>query len=267
MRIKVPVFAASLLLFSNSSAGIPQTPTSTTSAPQRDPQAVALLQKCVSVMGVPPSDSTATGNVTIVAGSLTQQGTIQILTRGTNQTSVTVQAETTNRTVIYSGIQANRIEANSTTALPLEEAASNMSLHFPLPFLYGVVSNPDYAIQFIGQESLDSSSANHIRVQNTFASSTYFQFLSEFTAADIWLDASSGLPTKISMIRRFGGGSAPRIPMSFSYCDYRSVAGALYPFTIKEYVTETLWVTTTIQSVSFNSGLTDGNFPMVTEAN
>jgi hypothetical protein len=172
MRIKVLAFAASLLLISNSSAGILQTPTTTTSAPQRDSLAVALLQKSVSVMGVPPSDSTANGNVTIVAGSLTQQGTIQILTRGTNQTSVTVQAETTSRTVIYSGIQANRIEANSTTALPLEEAASSMSLHFPLPFLYGVVSNPDYAIQFVGQESLDNSLASHIRVQDTFASSS-----------------------------------------------------------------------------------------------
>jgi hypothetical protein len=45
MRIKVLAFAASLFLISNCSAGIPQTPTTTTTAPQRDPQAVALLQQ------------------------------------------------------------------------------------------------------------------------------------------------------------------------------------------------------------------------------
>jgi hypothetical protein len=267
MRINVPLFAASLLLISSPLAGIPQAPTTTPSAPQRDPQAVALLQQSVSAMGVPPSDSSATGSVTIVAGSSTKEGTIQILTRGASQTSVSVQAGSTNWTVIYSGVQANRNEDNKNAVLPLEEAASNQSLHFPLPFLYGVVNNPDSLIQFVGQETLGNSSVNHIRVQNTFASSTSLKFLSEFTAADIWLDATTALPVKVGMTRRFGGGSAPRIPISFAYSNYQTVSGVRYPFTIQEYLTETLWATTTIQTVNFNTGLTDGTFPLATEAN
>jgi hypothetical protein len=267
MRIKVLAFAASLLLISNSSAGIPQTPTTTTSAPQRDPLAVALIQKSVSVMGVPPSDSTATGSATIVAGSLTQQGTVTILTRGSTQTSIQFQMPNNPWTVVFASGQANKVETAQTTGYPLELAASSQCLYFPLPYLAGILSNPDYSIQFGGQEAVESSTANHIVVQNTFNSSPTYRFLSPFTVADIWIDASSGLPVKISMVRREGGGSAPKIPISVAYSNYQTVSGVRYPFTIQEYITETLWATTTIQSVIFNSGLTDSNFQVATGGN
>jgi hypothetical protein len=267
MRIRVLALAASLLLISNTSVSGLQTPTATSAAPQRDPQAVVLLQNSVSAMGSLPSDSSASGNITIVAGSLTEQGTIHILTRGTSQTSVTVQAGVVNWSVIFSGGQSNRIEEGTTKALPLELSASSQSLHFPLPFVYNLLSNPDFSVQFVAQESLGTSTVNHIHVQNTFASQPLSQFLSEFTSADVWLDASTGLPAKISLARRLGGGSAPRIPISISYANYQSVSGVQYPFTIQEFITETLWGTTHIQSVSFNSGLTDTNFPILAGTN
>jgi len=267
MRIKVLAFAASLILIANSSARIPQTPATTTSAPQRDPLAVALLQKSVSVMGVPPSDSTATGRVTTVAGSLTQQGEVTILTRGSSQTSIQFQIPDNPWTFVFASGQANKIESAQTTVYPLELSASSQCLYFPLPFLSGILNNADYSVQYIGQEVLGSSTANHIVVQNTFNSTPTYKFLLPFTAADIWIDASSALPVKIGMIRRDGGGSAPKIPFSVVYSNYQTVSGVRYPFTIKEYITETLWATTTIQSVTFNSGLTDSNFQVATGGN
>lgn len=267
MRIKVLAFAASLILITNSSAGIPQTPATTTSTPQRDPQAVALLQQSVSAMGTPPSDSTATGSVTTVAGSLTQQGTITILTRGSIQTSIQFQMPNNPWTVVFASGQANRLETTQTAVYSLELAASSQCLYFPLPYLAGILNNPDYSIQYVGQETVGSSTANHIVVQNTFNSSPTQQFLSPFTAADIWIDASRALPVKIAMIRRDGGGSAPKIPISVVYSNYQTVSGVRYPFTIKEYITETLWATTTIQSVTFNSGLPDSNFQVAAGGN
>jgi len=258
----IPFLAFLISFFLN-----PQAPQSAPPVVVRDPQAVALLQKSIAVMGVLPSDSTASGTITIVAGSSTEQGTIQILTRGTTQTSVTVLVGTPNWAVIYSGGQANRIEAGTTSVLCLELAASSQSLHFPLPFISGLVSNSDFAIQYIGQESLGSSAANHIRVQNTFASQPLWQSLSEFTTADIWLDASTALPAKISLVRRDGGGSSPKIPISVTYSNYQSVSGVRYPFTIQEYVTQTLWATTAIQSVAFNTGLSDANFTVIQGGN
>jgi hypothetical protein len=267
MRIKVLAFAASLLLISNTSVGIPQTPTTITSAPMRDAQAVALLQQSVSVLGVPPSDSTATGSVTTIAGSLTQQGTVTILTRGSAQTSIQFQMPTNPWTVVFASGQASKIETTQTTVYPLERAASSQCLYFPLPFLSSILNNADYSVQYIGQEIVGTSTANHIVVQNTFNSTPTYKFLSPFAAADIWIDAASGLPVKIGMIRRDGGGSAPKIPISVVYSNYQNVSGVRYPFTIQEHITETLWATTTIQSVTFNSGLTDSNFQVATGGN
>jgi hypothetical protein len=255
MRIPFLAFLITFLLN-------PQAPPSAPPVVVRDPQAVALLQKSIAVMGVLPSDSRASGNITIVAGGSTEQGTIQILTRGTTETAVSVQTGTANWQVIFSGGQANRTEAGTTSVLCLELAASSQSLHFPLPFINGLLNNADFSLQYIGQESLGSSAANHIRVQNTFASQPLWQSLSEFTTADIWLDASTALPAKISLVRRDGGGSVPKIPISISYSNYQTVSGVRYPFTIQEFVTDTLWAATTIQSVSFNTGLTDANFPV-----
>jgi hypothetical protein len=267
MRIKVLAFAASLFLISNSSAGFPQTQANTTSSPQRDPMALALLQKSVSVMGVPPSDSTAAGSITTVAGSLTQQGTVTILTKGSSKTSIQFQMPNNPWTVVFADGQANKVETAQTTVYPLELAASNQCLYFPLPFLSGILNNVDYSLQYIGQETVNSSTANHIVVQNTFNSNPTYQFLSPFTVADIWIDALSGLPVKIGMIRRDGGGSASKIPISFSYSNYQIVSGVSYPFTIQEYVTETLWATTTIQSVVLNKGLSDSTFQVSTGGN
>ena len=241
--------------------------TTPTAPPVRDAQAVSYLQNAIKAFGSTPADSTATGNVTILAGGLTLQGTVQILSRGTAESSVTVEAGSSNWSVIFSGGQANRTEAGKTTSLPLERASSSQSLHFPLPFISGLLANSDMSIQFIGQEQLNSSLANHIRVQDTFASQPLWQSLSEFTIADIWLDASTALPLKISRVRRDGGGFSPSIPISILYSNYQPVSGIRYPFTIQEFITDTLWATTTIQSVSFNTGLTDASFQLTQAAN
>lgn len=53
-----------------------------------NPLATSLVQSSIRAMGGSvPSDSAATGNVTIIAGSETTTGTIRILTRGTDQSS------------------------------------------------------------------------------------------------------------------------------------------------------------------------------------
>jgi hypothetical protein len=213
-------------------------------------------------MGVPPSDSTATGSVTTVAGSLTQQGTVTILTRGSAETSIQFQMPNNPWTVVFASGQANKVETAQTTVYPLERSASSQCLYFPLPFLSGILNNADYSVQYVGQEVVGSSTANRIVVQNTFNSTPTYQFLSPFTVAEIWIDAASGLPLKIGMIRRDGGGSAPKIPISVVYSNYQTVSGVRYPFTIQEYVTETLWATINIQSVAFGTGLTDSSFPV-----
>lgn len=239
-----------------------------TSTVARDAQAVILIQNSITAMGTtPPTDSTANGTVNIVAGSLKSTGTVQLLTRGTTQTNISFQTNDSSWSFIYSNGQANRIDATGTTNLSMERSASTQSLYFPLPFLSGLFNNPDVSLQFVAQEAFGTAQANHIRAQNTFNSFPASQFLTAFTVVDIWFDPTTSLPVQISMVRRDGGGAYPRILMTVCYSNYQQNGGLQYPYTIQEFVNGTLWITTSIQSVAFSTGLTEANFPLVAGSN
>jgi len=268
MQVVRPFLSSLCVCFLSFPAGSQQASSASAIAPQRDAQAVILLQQSVAAMAsVSPTDSRATGEITVTAGSETTQGTVTILTRGFAETSIQVQTSDNPWTIVFANGEANKVEPSNTTIYSLELAASSQCLYFPLPYLYSILANSDYSIQYIGQDTLASSTTYHIVVQNTFNSSPAYQFLSPFTTADIWFDAATALPVKIGMVHRNGGGSAPRIPFSVVYSNYQTVSGVRYPFTIQEYVTETLWATASIQSVIFNSGLTDSAFSVSERGN
>ncbi len=231
--------------------------------PQRDPQAVAILQQSLAAMGGSvPTDSVATGTIVVVAGSTTETGTIRILSRGADQSSEQIHTTTGNRAVIYSRGFANETRGTTVNSLQMELVVSSQSPDFPLPLFVGALSNSDFAFQYVGQETLDGSPVQHIRFWNTFSSKPRLQKVAEFSVKDVWVDAASGLPRKLSYDRRAGGGSAPRIPVAIFFSDYRNIGGVLYPFLIKKSYNGTPWTTITIQNVAFNTGLTDANFPV-----
>jgi hypothetical protein len=216
----------------------------------------------VAAMGkAVPSDSTALATVTTVAGSLTESGTATILTRGTGQTSE--QIETPHGvTVVYSNGQANRIADSATTTLSSELALSSRSFAFPLVALAEVLNNPDSCYAYVELESSGGVTLHHLQFWNSFNSRPKFQALASLTLTDIWIDTASGLPQRISQSRRAGRGSEPRIQVDVSFSDYRNVAGVMYPFQIQESLNGSPWKTLTINSVTFNTGLTDANFPV-----
>ncbi len=211
-------------------------------APQRDPQALVVLQHAFAAMGATvPSDSVATGNVTLVAGSKTENGTIRILTRGLEQSAEQVQTPDGSRSVVYSQGRANRIDGSGTTAFTLELAASSQTPNLPLVLIATALNNPDAAFQYIGLETLGSAQVHHLRLWNTFSSNSKLQPLAEFTVRELWIDAATGLPRKLFYNRREARGAAPKIPLEVFYEDYRNVGGMFYPFLIKKSLNGTPW--------------------------
>ena len=230
-------------------------------APQRDPQAIAILQQAVAAMAsMVPTDSSASGTVTVVEGSTTQTGTIQILTLGMTQTSVTLDLPAGQRTVIYSDGTSKEIFGTQSSNPPLQSVLSDQSVDFPLPFLTGALSNPDESFRYIGLESVNGQSAQHIQLWNSFASKPHLESLASFSLKDVWLDATSGLPLKIAYLRRTSGGLAPGIPVEIFLSKYTKVSGVLYPFQIDKSKNGTPWQTIVIENASVNTGLTAAQF-------
>jgi hypothetical protein len=258
----IPLLALSTVSHAQSA---PQSPPL---APVRDPQAIVALRQAFAAMGgALPSDSVATGTVTIVEGSRTETGTIRILTRSHDQTVEDIQTAEEHRVVVFSRIQASETRAGATRLLPFEPAESSQCYDFPLPLVAWALDSPDAAVSDIGIETLNGQSARHIRLWNTFASIPKLRPPSEFTIKDLWLDPTTGLPLKLSYEKREGGGSSPRMRMEISYSDYRQTAGVSYPHQIRKTFNGVLWTSITVDTVSLNTGLNDTDFPLPTGGN
>jgi hypothetical protein len=207
-----------------------------------------------------PSDSSASGTVTLVEGSTTESGSIQILTLGTNQTAETLNLQGGQRAVVYSNGNAKETYGNQSVIPPMELSVTDQCVDFPLPLVLLALNNPDESLQYVGGETVNGSSARHVRLWNTFASKPSLQALASFSTTDYWFDSTSGLLLKIAYSRRPGGGSAPSFPVEVTFSNYTNVNGVLYPFQINKSFNGTPWQTITIQSVSFNTGLTAAQF-------
>jgi hypothetical protein len=253
MRVSTIVASLFLLFSQSSQQAVPPV--------SRDPQALALLQRSVQVMGgAAPSDSVATGNVTIVAGSQTSTGTIRILTRGTNQSSEQITLPQSTYSVTYSQGLADETINSATTSISTERTVTSQSVCFPLPFLAAALANPDDSIQYVALETVGEQSLQHLRIQNTFASQPILQQFAALATFDVWLDATTALPLRISFVRRNASGAAPRIPVDAYFASYQTTSGIAYPSQIKISFNGTPWTTIAINNVSFNTGLTDSNF-------
>ena len=164
----------------------------------RDPKAISIIQSAVNAMGGSnPNDSSASGRVTITAGSETHSGTITILTRGSTQSVEQIATGNGTQKTIYSNGLAN--DSNHIAAkngYSLELAASSQSTVFPLPMLSAILSSPDSAVLYVGLENIDDVACNHVQVWNTYASQPDLQFLSPFSYREIWIDAKTGLPLR-----------------------------------------------------------------------
>jgi hypothetical protein len=231
--------------------------------PSGSSQAASVLQQAFAAMGgALPADTIATGTVTIVAGSLTESGSIRIQTRGQSQSLEAIQAGSIQSSVVYSGGLASHDEGDAKKMYPIERSLSSQSAAFPLPLVFWALRSPDAAASFIGDESVSGTPVSHVRISSTFASKPNLKRFAEFTTRDLWIASDTGLPVKMTYERREGGGSSPHVLVELDYSNYQNVRGVLYPFQILESLNGTPWTTIQISKVNLNTGLADTDFPL-----
>lgn len=218
---------------------------------------VSVIQK---MGGSSPKDSLATANVTITAGSTTETGTMRIVTSGTTQTLEEINVPSDRQRSVFSEGKGLKLSKNKIGGMTFEESLSAQSALYILPWLSAQVSDPDSVIENLGIDNRDDKGMNHLRISRAFAANKQLQQYSKFTTRDIWLDPTSGLPSRISYERRRASGAVPAIAVSVEYADYRRVGGFLYPFSIRKFVNGTLWADIRVQTVVFDTNIPDSTF-------
>jgi hypothetical protein len=265
MRIKVLAFAASFLLLSNSSAGIPQTPTTPTNSPQAS---TLLAQSAKALTGATAvSDVTLTGTVEWIAGSDDETGTVLLKALTTGEASLAITLRTGTLTEAHSSIAngpvGNWVGTDGTIhKMAMHNGWTDAAWFFPA-FSSAFGSNQNLQITYIGQESLDGASVQHIRLNRVVPgdpTGTPSAFVSHLSQTELYFDAQSFLPVAVMFNIHPDNNGSLDIPVEVKYSDYRSVGGLQIPFRIQQFVQFGLHIDIQLTNASLNSGLTTSQF-------
>jgi hypothetical protein len=259
MRIKVRAFATLLFLITNSSAGIPQSQTTTTSSPQAANLLTESLKALAGSGGV--SDATLTGTVEWIAGSDDETGTaVYKAVTGAHRMDLSFHNGT--RSEIVSAVNGS----NSGTWLGLDGTSHPISNHnlmsdagwFPAFTLANLVSSSSTVLVYVGPETRNGASVIHISASLVFPSlPTAASALSQhLTQIDIYLDPSTSLPVSYGFNSHPDDNALVDIPTEIRYSNYQNVSGAQIPLHVQRYLNNTLTTDLQFQTASLNTGLT-----------
>jgi hypothetical protein len=230
-------------------------------APQRDVHAITLATQAYHALGgTLPTDSKLRGNYSRAVGSAQDSGTIEVLTRGLNQTSTKITNSEGTAEIVYSRGYAVQKDQKGVERFTLEKSLASIASVSPLVIIAAAVLDPNAIVQFVGIESVDGKPANHIRICPSSPDQNFSE-ISLFGVKDIWLDADSSLPLEISYQVLESQGEAA-IPVTFFFSQYKVVNGVLYPFQIQESSNGTPYMAISVTGVTSGLGLTDQSFSL-----
>lgn len=237
-------------------------------APQRDLQALAILQKAFSVLSRPTTinDVTLTGTATRIAGSDNEQGTAVLKATAIGQSLIGL--------TFPSG---QRSEVRDTTAAPPAGAWSGpnavshpIAVHnlwsdptwfFPVFLIARVISNPQYGVSYVGRENYGGATAEHLVVwEQPSSDAQTAAIIQRLSQTDLYLDSSSLLPIAVRFAIHPDGDEGLDIPAEVRFSNYGTVVSARVPFHVQKYIQNGLVLDIGIETVTTNSGLSSTTF-------
>ena len=261
------------------------------SGPQT-PQAASIIQQSIAAMtgGVPVTDVTMTGTATTTisvsgpsgtnpaTGSNSESGTVTLVATATGQGKSIVTTAAGTRTEIRD-ISTGSPTLTETGFDGVTHTVTTQSALSPHPawfyaafVLSSGLSSPNYASSYVGPETWNGASVQHIAVWLLPNSASVFgQFLQRVTQHDIYLDSSTFLPVGVTFTVHPYDATNPNAPLvpyrgntvdtleQIVFSHYQSVQGrqvALHIHTSLQAELVTIVTDTELSSVTFNSGAT-----------
>jgi hypothetical protein len=233
---------------------------------QRDQQALAVIAKTVVASGGTEAlstvqDFTATGTITYYwPDAIT--GTLRLEGRGLNQLKIGADLSTGKRTIVVNGTGGSLKEANGRTwPIPRQSAIDLGAL--PLPYLPLIAANQDTSIivRYGGLVTHNGVAAYDIRIQKTYTEkqdSTQMRGVKE--ARDFYIDPNTFLITSVSDRVYLGGLRDAGVPQEITYSNYGLQGAIMVPLTIVQTIQGSTGFTMKLDTITFNSGLTDSDF-------
>jgi hypothetical protein len=222
---------------------------------------VAVLQGSLTAMigRTPIQDVTLTGSVTDSSGSKPSIGTVtaRAIFPGNSRVDFSLAGGTLSevRMKSASGITGSWTMGDGVMhPIPQHNLMTESAWFFPVFALNNLLTNPAMAINYVGQEgTLVHFIAYEIP---TAASPDVAATTKHLSQIDVYLDAATLLPSKLSFNVHPDNNALLDLPIDVQFSNYQTVNGVNLPFHIQKFLNRALISDLQIQSATFNTGLT-----------
>jgi len=264
MRIKILVFAISLLLSSTCSARTPQTPSGASNGPQRDPQALSLIQVVLAAYGGSSAWSgigeiSASGNVTFHWADVDVAGTFILKANGASQLRLDATVPNGNPIWVVNGGAGKFTDlAGMSHVISSSDAWSFASLLTPIKFLADAAADSRIGLKYTGLVDHGGKQLQEIEIRGHKTDAVPSLVL-DFNRR-IYIDPSTNQIQSVVDETWPHGGGAAKILHEIRYSNFQTVQGLTLPFSISDYVAGQNTFDLQVTQISATSSVTDSDF-------
>jgi hypothetical protein len=234
-----------------------------------NPEAVALLQKSLAILsgGQTISDITLSGTARRIAGSDDETGTATVKALASGAGRVDLSLSSGQRSEVENLVATPPAGSWSgpdgiSHAIVFHNLLSEPSWFFPAFAIARRLSNSNFVVAYVGQETHDGEAVQHIFVSQTAplpnppGGASY----EHLTQVDFFLDATTLLPVAISFNIHPDNNALLDLPVEIRFSDYRSINSTQIPFQVQKFLNNTLILDLQFANAQLNSGLTASLF-------
>jgi hypothetical protein len=234
--------------------------------PLSDPQ--ALLYAAQSIVAITAGkqilDVTLSGRVTWTVGKESETGTVTLWALGTGESRVDLALSSGNRKEIRdSSAETGRGTWRNPTGGTELSSPHNCSTDpvWFFPALGSLSTRPDVVLSYVGWEARNGSTVQHLRSYVYMpSSSTRSSAIQQLSAMDFYLDAVTHLP--VATVSNTHPHDVPdsNIAVEIDFRNYQLIDGVRVPMHIRRFVQGTLLADISLDTASFNTGLSRSTF-------
>jgi hypothetical protein len=238
--------------------------------PQSDPQAVALATQSIAALtgGNPISDITLTGNAIWTSGTDTANGTATAYGKTNVESRLDLVLGGGNRSEVRNSAggypQGAWINSTgqSTPSAP-QNCWTDAVWFFPtLTSLSAVNSDPTLILTYVGEETQNGRSVQHIQSYHYIASKipNLTTSTEQMSMVDYFLDAQTLVPVSITFNAHPDDSTTTNIGVEIDFSNYQLISGILVPFHVTKIWQGNPLFDFTVTNAVVNSGLPDSLF-------
>jgi hypothetical protein len=213
-----------------------------------------------------PTDAVASGTFTRYRGETQDVVNVTLKFKGRSEARVDVADPASPTSTVVNGEQASFTIAGKTRSIP---SRSTLSPSVALPTFSGLLNPSDnnLAFRFAGTETVDGQTASRIEIDYISPPDDPRPRAQRRDGhLTLWVSVTSLLPIQIEYPRISRDNPTSVFNATRVYSDYRTISGVAVPFHQDEYGGSQRISSLQLDSISFNTGLSDTEFAIAVPA-